>query len=113
MALMIELVCKYIEEHIHEFPDDWEFGGADLSDPRADARFDTTVYTYYTADMQPLHVSCAHICDESALDAFTIVDRWCTRGTPVYLSAKRPNQKAEILPWQYNKSTDTIHPLGG
>lgn len=105
---MIVLPCQY-DGPDHEFPDDWEFGGANNEHPAADRRFCTTTYTYYDDRAQPCWTTVVPLCDDEAIDQFTWV---ASLGyNPVWLSADRyapdGSHKIDMLPWTYDKSTDT------
>jgi hypothetical protein len=105
---MIEIECDYSDPpHVHEYPDDWQFGGADELDPRADPRWKPTTYTYTTE----ITVTQVPLCDDQAIDEFTRICQW--RGaTPRWVAAKRPGEKAEMLPWLYDADNDTVYPAG-
>lgn len=105
---MIEIECDYADPpHVHEYPDDWRFGGASDLDPRADSRYRPTVYEYYDSSAQVIHTTVVPLCDDEAIDRFTDVAAYGPAYNPVWLSAKRPDGTLEMLPWTYNKQTDT------
>lgn len=96
--------------HRHEYPDDWQFGGPYKTDPRADPRWESTVYVYYDADTRELWRTVKPICDDEALDDFSLVAQ--VRGSnPRYISVKRPGQKEVMMPFEYDKATDTVYPM--
>lgn len=92
----------------HEFPDDWTFGGANNLHPGADPRWSATTYEYYDDQITVVCLTQAPICDDQALDEFTRVAR---RGhNPIWLSAHRADGSLEMLPWTYDKASDTLFP---
>lgn len=92
----------------HEYPDDWIFGGANGLHPGADPRFKPTTYEYYDDKVAVVCLTQVPLCDDQALDEFTKV---AGRGfNPVWLSAKRPDGKIEMLPWTYDKAEDMLYP---
>lgn len=103
--------CHYTDPpHTHEYPDDWVFGGADGLDPRADVRWKPTTYTYISEDLVELHVTQAPLCDDQALDEFTLVRDWFRgKAKPHWLWVKRPDSKIEALPWTYDSDTDMLN----
>lgn len=106
---MIDLIHEALgEEHAHEFPDDWTFGGPNETDPRADPRWKPTTYEYYDSKVRRIHVTQVPLCDDEALDYFTKVAGWGAGFDPVWVSAKRPDGNMEMLPWTYSKATDEI-----
>jgi len=104
----VYLLCRYDEEH--EYPDDWTFGGTDGNDPRADPRWQPTIYSYLDDHLVSVHTTITPLCDEEALDEFTKV---CNFGDlhPVYLEVKRPSGEVEVLPFRYLESEDTLYPI--
>ena len=108
MTIVIE--CGYEPAHTHEYPDDWQFGGANALDPRADPRWRPTTYEYYDANLRVVHLTQVPLCDDEALEKFTDVARYGPGFVPVFLRARRPGERAVTLPWNYDKSTDTLHP---
>lgn len=101
------LLCNYTDPpHVHVFPKDWKFGGANGCHPGADPRWKATTYTYFAADAQPLRMTQAPICDDQALDEFTLV---AGRGNPKWLMAEKDG-KPIMLPWVYDKESDTLIP---
>ena len=105
---MIVIPCKY-DGPDHEFPDDWIFGGANGQHPGADPRWHPTIYVYYNDRAQPIWSTVTPLCDDQAIDEFTLIARH--HGNPVWLSAERTQEDGtkvvEMLPWTYDKSTDT------
>lgn len=107
---MIELTCPYEPEHVHVFPDDWNFGGASGTDPRADPRWKPTSYTYIDDRVRLIHTTQAPICDDQAIDEFTKVAGWGKNFNPVWLQVRR-GDVVEMLPWTYDKLTDEVSPI--
>lgn len=108
MAGLLVLTCPYEgHEEGHEFPDDWIFGGANDADPRADRRWRPTTYHYYSERAEVVHVTQTPLCDEEAIDQFTLVAHYGPTFNPVWLSATRPDGTVEMLKVRYDKATDT------
>ena len=107
---MIVLECGFDPPHTHEFPDDWIFGGANGLDPRADPRWKPTTYEYWNERAECIHITQTPLCDDQALDEFTKVASFGPTYSPHWLSAKRPNNTVEMLPWLYDKATDELYP---
>lgn len=107
---MIVVPCDF-EGPDHEYPDDWQFGGADGSHPAAEPRWISTAYDYYNDRAQIIWTTSVPTCDDEAIDYFTFVADLGPRFNPIWLSATRMdaegNRKIEMLPWLYNKITDT------
>jgi hypothetical protein len=107
---MLEIICGYTDPpHVHEYPDDWEFGGADGLHPGADTRYRATTYYYLDERLDVVFLTQQYLCDDEALDRFTDVAKF---GSPVYLQAKRPNGTKTLLPWVYDKTTDEVSRRG-
>lgn len=110
MSDLIEIECGFTDPpHVHTYPADWLFGGADGLHPGADKRFLPTTYTYYDADTTELTVSQIPLCDDEALDYFTKIAQ-IKGSNPRWCSAKRPGGKLEMLPFLYDKASDTVYP---
>lgn len=108
----IVLECHFEPPHEHRFPSDWQFGGANDLDPRADPRWKPTVYEYFDEGLHSIHRTVAPLCDDEAIDNFTRVAGWGPTFRPVYLSAQHPGEvKPSMLPWKYSKETDMVVPL--
>lgn len=105
---MIIVECEYDPPHTHEFPDDWDFGGANGLDPRADIRFRATTYRYLDDKLRIIHTTQVPLCDDSAIDRFSVVATYGPAFNPVWLQATRPDGKVETLPVTYDKSTDYV-----
>lgn len=103
--MVVRIECPYEPPHYHEFPDDWKFGGANGLHPGADPRWKPSVYTYYDASTQVCHVTSAPLCDDQALDEFTVVARF---SNPKWLSVRRPDGTQEMLPWTYDAEEDLL-----
>lgn len=106
--VIIEYTCGYEPEHVHELPDDWQFGGPDGLDPKADPRWKPTVYTYFDDKLFPIHVTTKPFCDDEAIDDFTLVASWGQSFNPVWIQAKRLDGTVVTLPVTYNKDTDEV-----
>jgi hypothetical protein len=107
--LTILIECEYDIPHTHEFPDDWRFGGANGLHPGADPRWSPTVYTYLNESFDEIYVTSAPLCDEQAIDEFTLVAANGVGYSPVYLTAKRRGELVGgMLPVRYDKVTDTV-----
>ena len=102
---MIKILCNFFEEHAHEYPDDWIFGGYNGLHPGADPRYRATTYRYYDDRLQLVFFSQEFLCDYEAIDKFTRIARFAN---PVYLEAVRPGGVKEMLPWMYDKKTDEV-----
>jgi hypothetical protein len=109
---VIEIDCPYDEPHVHEFPEDWRFGGANGLHPGADPRWQPVVYTYYSESLEELYITSAPLCDEQAIDEFTLVAGLGVGYSPVYLSAKRQGELVGgMLPVKYSKADDTVRDI--
>lgn len=102
--------CRFEPEHYHEYPDDWIFDGANGLDPRADPRYRPTTYEYYDDQAQRIELTQVPLCDDQAIDEFTRVANLGPAFNPVWVSAKRPGGKLEMLPWMYSKKEDLVSP---
>ena len=103
------LQCNYEPEHTHEYPGDWQFGGADGLDPRTDARYEPSTYTYFDDRLRAVHITQAPLCDDQALDEFTKVAGFGPDYHPVWLTVRRPGERTpETLPFTYDLASDTI-----
>ena len=92
----------------HEYPDDWQFGGANGQDPRADPRFEVNNYTYFDADVQPIWVTSVPRCDDEAIDMFTWVGQLGPDFKPKWLSVRRADGTEQMLKLTYDKTTDVV-----
>lgn len=106
--MTVVINCNYIEPHQHEYPDDWEFGGASGKHPAQDPRYTATVYEYYDQDIKIIHTTVVPTCDLMAVDYFTFVANMGPDFNPIWVSARRPNRKVEMLQWIYDKATDEV-----
>lgn len=110
MTVIIE--CEYDIPHTHEFPDDWEFGGANGLHFGADPRWEPTVYTYYNESLEEICITSAPLCDQQAIDEFTKIAALGSGYSPVYLSAKhRGEPVGTMLPVKYSKTDDTVREI--
>lgn len=105
---MIKLMCSFLSEHVHEFPDDWEFGGANETDPRADLRWKSTTYTYFDARLNIVHYTQVPLCDNEAINYFHQIASWGPKINPVWVSATRPDGTVETLKVNYHKTDGLI-----
>lgn len=106
---MIELIHQVSDEEcVHEFPDDWQFGGANGTDPRGDVRWVPTSYIYYDDKLRVVHLTQVPICDDEAIDYFTQVANYGPEFNPCFLHAKRPDGSVEPIAGRYDKTTDTF-----
>jgi hypothetical protein len=105
---MIILECGYDPPHIHTYSDDWDFGGANGLDPRADIRYRPTTYRYFDARLRVIDLTQVPLCDDQAIDEFTKVAGYGPGFSPVWLQATRPDGTVETIPWLYDKATDTV-----
>lgn len=104
---MIEFECMYGGEP-HTFPDDWVFGGPDMSHPGADPRWEVTHYQYLDAEYGFCYMTGSFLCDDEALDMFTVVAQ---RNDPVYIAKKKQgDNKFTLMPFEYRKAEDTVYP---
>lgn len=105
---MIVLECGYEPDHSHEFPEDWEFGGADGTDPRADPRWSPTTYVYLDDHFDPIWTTQTPLCLDQAIDEFT---HHRTVGA-AYLQRHLPGGELELVDFRYDGDSDTVYPLG-
>lgn len=102
--------CPYEPPHTHEYPDDWQFGGASGTDPRGDVRFQPAVYTYWDDKLRVIHHTSVPICDDEAIDKFTEVANYGPDYNPVYLRVKRPGEREHhTLPYRYDAEKDEVY----
>jgi hypothetical protein len=106
--MKLKVPCGYGCE-AHFFPLGWTFGGANGSDPRTDSRWRPTTYTYYNERAESIHVTQTPLCDEQAIDEFTLVSSYGNSFIPVYVAALRPDGKVEMLKVRYDKVSDTAY----
>lgn len=102
--------CRYdiIEAHDHEYPDDWVFGGADGLHPGADPRYTPTTYTYYARDARQVFVTSRPICEQQAIDEFTMVANMGPLFDPHWIGVRQPDGNDKVLPLTYDKATDVV-----
>lgn len=106
---MISLACPFEPPHMHEFPNDWEFSGANGRDPRGDQRWRGDTYIYLDDHLNSIWTTQTPLCDEQAIDEFT---KHASIGA-TYLQVKRAGQRdIVLLDWQYDRRSDTAFPLG-
>lgn len=103
---MQHFTCPYGGE-IHEYPDDWIFGGPEGMHPAADPRFTPTHYQYLDAEYGFCFITGSYLCDDEALDKFTL---HAATGAQ-FIAVRRPGEsKFSLLPFIYIAETDTVHP---
>lgn len=106
---MTIITCHYTDPpHEHVYPEGWEFGGANGSDPRADPRWEPNTFTYWNDDATIAWITQTPLCDDQAIDEFTKVAAMGSGFRPRWLQVKRPDGTEEMLPWVYDKETDTV-----
>lgn len=95
--MTIILRRHHIPDCEHEYPDDWEFGGANGGDPRADRRWQPTTYEYLNRNLRPVYVSTVPLCDHEAIHRERVlVDTF--RGSRIfYIRATRPDDTVEMI----------------
>lgn len=108
MSIILE--CLYDPPHEHEFPDDWDFGGADGLSPMCDPRWRTirNTYVYFDDKLRVVGFTQAFLCDEEAIDKFTQIASHGPQINPVWVQATRPDGRVETLKVRYNKETDEV-----
>lgn len=104
---MIDVICKAEPEHVHSYPDDYILGGTTGTHPGADARNQPVVYQYYDEAARPLWATVVPICDDQAIDYFTMVASFGPYFNPVWVSARSQDRTLRMLPFVYEKATDT------
>jgi hypothetical protein len=102
--------CRHEPPHTHEYPDDWEFGGANGTDPAADPRWRGDTYTYWSDEFQLLELTSAMRCDDQALDHFSKVAEHFPKSNPHYIQVRRYGTNEVItLPFRYDRKTDEVY----
>jgi len=99
--------CNYEPIHEHTYPEDWEWTGANLLDPRADPRWVNTTYVYLDADLHEVWTTQVPLCLDQALDEFT-KHKWL--GVK-YLQRRVGRGSMELVPFEYDFATDTVNEL--
>ena len=106
----MRVLCRHEPEHYHEYPDDWEFGGANGTDPAADPRWRGDTYTYWSDRFELLEVVSFVRCDDQALDHFTVIAQHFPKDNPHFVQVKRYGSREAItLPFRYNRVTDEVY----
>lgn len=98
--------CQYDPPHTHEYPDDWDFGGASGMHPGTDKRYQPSTYVYFDDQLTICDITQVPLCDDEAIDRFTMVAR-NARCKPKWIQVTRPNGVTETLPVRYDAETDT------
>lgn len=100
--------CPYEPLHVHFYPEDWQFAGANSLDPRSDPRWEPTTYVYLDDNLREVWTTQVPLCLDQALDEFT---RHAGLGA-TFLQYGPPRGALELASWRYDKATDTVFPLG-
>lgn len=108
---MISVVCTSEPHHVHEYPDDWVFAGADGTHPGGDARYEPSNYVYMNERLETIWTTSVPICDDQAIDYFTQVAAMGPQFNPVYLRKREPNGTYKIIPFIYDRETDEAKEL--
>ncbi len=107
----IILDCPYAPGTYHLWPEDWQFGGAEGTDPRADPRWHPTTYEYWDDRIEICFRTQVPLCDDEALDMCTWVAGLGKSFNPERVIAIRYDGKPQWLPWVYDKTTDELTPI--
>jgi len=105
----MRVLCRHEPEHFHEYPEDWEFGGANGTDPAADPRWRGCTYTYWSDRFELLELVSFMRCDDQALDYFSVIAKRFPRDNPFFIQVKRPDKSVHTLPFRYNRETDEVY----
>lgn len=105
MTVVIE--CPYEPVHEHEFPEDWEFGGANQLDPRSDRRWTPTTYVYLDSNLHEVWTTQVPLCLDQAIDEFTKHRAF----NPKYLQRRVGRGQLELVPVEYDPETDEVTDL--
>lgn len=106
--MTISLECAYEPPHTHEFPDDWQFGGANGKDPRSDPRWTPTTYVYLNDHFDEVWITQAPLCLDQAIDEFT---KYRALGA-TYLQYRDAGGELVLADCQYAPTIDTVFSLG-
>lgn len=106
--MSVEIPCAF-EGVPHTYPSDWQFGGANGKHPGADPRWKPSTYIYYDKDATEVWRTQVYLCDDEALNGFTRVAE-IVGASPHWIAVERPGGKSEMLPWVYDKASDTYYP---
>lgn len=104
---MIAVPCRH-DGPDHNYSDDWIF--SEGGHPGADPRYQGRSYTYYDDRAMPIWVTSVPTCDDHAIDYFTFVAS--LNLNPIWVAVDRRDEddgrvKPHMLPWTYDKATDT------
>lgn len=106
---MIEVECAYEPPHVHTYPDDWIFGGADGAHPAADPRWVVSRYYYFDDRFDCIYVTSTPTCDDEALDDFTRVALLGSDFNPVYIGKRKVEDSTPVMmAFKYDKATDYV-----
>lgn len=96
--MTITIRRRWISEDCeHEYPDDWTFGGANGGDPRADQRWQPTLYEYLNRQMAVVHVSTAPLCDHEAIHQEKAQVDFHKGSEIFYIKATRSDDSIEMI----------------
>ncbi|HWI68582.1 MAG TPA: hypothetical protein VNS88_09395 [Nitrospiraceae bacterium] len=105
---MVIVECDYLEDHTHEYPDDWFFGGPRGMDPRADPRWVLVTYEYIDNRLDVIHMTQTPICEQQAIDEFTKVAAFGPGFNPIWITKRQGDEQPHTLKVIYNKLTDEV-----
>lgn len=88
----MKIRCAYNKKVEHEFPDDWEFGGANNTHPGADPRWTPLVHLYFDERLNVVHRTSMMTCDEMA-KAFVVSYEQAHRTSIHYIQRVVPGGK--------------------
>jgi hypothetical protein len=104
----VKIECPYEPLHVHFYPADWQFGGANGLDPRSDPRWENTTYVYLDHNLREIWTTQTPLCLDQAIDEFT---KHAEVGA-TFLQYGPPRGPLELAPWRYSAKEDTAYPLG-
>lgn len=76
--------------------------------PAQDPTWRPTIYTYFSDRVDILDITALPTTDKEALNYFSVIAKWGEKYNPVWVAAKRPDGTEELLPYVYNKATDSL-----
>ena len=71
----MKVTCSYDRSVAHEYPDDWQFGGADNTHPGADPRYMPQTYLYFDRELNVVWRTTMMTCDEQARAFITTAEQ--------------------------------------
>ena len=107
MSSSVVILCDYEPAHEHEFPDDWEFTGANHLDPRSDPRWVPTTYVYLDDHLVEVWTTQAPLCVDQAIDEFS---KHAALGVK-YLQRRVGRGDLELVPVEYDRATDEVRDM--